>query len=421
MRGEHLRIGGMTCANCERRIQNALLAVRGVVTVDVRWADGSADVSYDGGLVSSAEIHAVIERLGYEILGENGFYRISGLLIIIAVLYVIISRLNLTSSLPLAESGTGYGMLFIIGVLTSVHCVAMCGGINLAQCIPRSGTFRASLQYNAGRVISYTLIGGIVGAVGSVITFSGAFKGIIQLIAGVFMVLMGANMLFPWFRKLQPRLPKKFALLISREKSKSNSPLIVGLLNGLMPCGPLQAMQLYALSTGSPLRGAVSMLLFSLGTVPLMFGLGALSSYLSAKFTRKIMTAGAVLVVVLGLTMFTRGAGLSGFSFGAAEESAQSGTIVGGVQLVNSTLKSGDYPKITVQAGIPVKWTIDAPKGSINGCNNRMQIPKYGIEYQFQTGENIIEFTPEESGRVAYSCWMGMIRSSIIVTEKENG
>jgi plastocyanin domain-containing protein len=89
--------------------------------------------------------------------------------------------------------------------------------------------------------------------------------------------------------------------------------------------------------------------------------------------------------------------------------------IIEGVQVVNSTLSGGRYPAITVQAGIPVKWTINAPQGAVNGCNNRMIIREYGIEHRFKTGENIIEFTPERTGRIPYSCWMGMIRSSITV------
>jgi plastocyanin domain-containing protein len=66
-----------------------------------------------------------------------------------------------------------------------------------------------------------------------------------------------------------------------------------------------------------------------------------------------------------------------------------------------------------------VKWVIDAPKGSINGCNNRMLIREYGIEHSFKTGENIVEFTPAKAGNVQYSCWMGMIRGNIAVTEAE--
>jgi plastocyanin domain-containing protein len=201
-------------------------------------------------------------------------------------------------------------------------------------------------------------------------------------------------------------------------------------------------MQLYALSTASPVRGGISMFLFSAGTVPLMFALGALSSVLSGAsfgraFTARVMQVGAILVTVLGLTMFSNGFSLSGFSFSFLDTvaakinpsatTADAGNaafvpaVSDGVQVVNSTLSSGRYPAITVQQGIPVRWVIDAPQGSVNGCNNRMIIREYGIEYRFKTGENVIEFTPSRTGKFPYSCWMGMIRSSItVVAEGES-
>ncbi|MDR0862640.1 MAG: sulfite exporter TauE/SafE family protein [Oscillospiraceae bacterium] len=420
---EHLLIGGMTCASCQRRIESSLLDTDGVLAATASWANGCADVTYDAEVASPRAVRAAIERHGYEVLrnsratAETDGTRALGLLLVIAALYLVASRLNLAKAFPLAEAGMGYGMLFVIGLLTSAHCVAMCGGINLSQCV--GNPVRASLLYNVGRVASYTLVGGIVGALGGVITLSGAFRGVVQLVAGIFMVIAGVNMLgiFPSLRKLQPRLPRALSVRINRVKS--NSPLLVGLLNGLMPCGPLQAMQLYALGTGSPINGALSMLVFSLGTAPLMFGLGALSSLLSKRFTRKVMTAGAVLVAVLGLTMLTQGMSLSGLSLSGtgSASTASDAIVVEGVQLVSSTLSSGEYPKITVQAGLPVRWTIDAPKGSINGCNNRVLIPEYDIEHKFQTGENVIEFTPTETGQFRYSCWMGMIRSTITVID----
>jgi hypothetical protein len=226
-------------------------------------------------------------------------------------------------------------------------------------------------------------------------------------------------------RRFAPRLPRGLAARVCAEKGKSGSPLIVGLLNGLMPCGPLQAMQLYALSAGSPARGALSMFLFSLGTVPLMFGLGALSSVLGKRFTRKATTIGASLVVVLGLSMFSQGAGLSGWSLdlpigGAAREAADVAIASGDRQIVRSTLLPGQYPAIAVTAGLPVEWIIDAPQGSVNGCNKRLIIPEYSVEHSFRIGENRIEFTPAAAGRFSYSCWMGMIRGSITV-ENEGG
>ncbi|ABX42485.1 urease accessory protein UreH domain-containing protein [Lachnoclostridium phytofermentans] len=439
---KEFKIGGMTCVSCENRIESQLNQNLGIKKAEVSYSNGTAQISYDSDIITIKEIIQIIEDSGYEVIEDsstqknstNNTNKLLGAAVIILALYTINKRFGLFelfNFFPQAEEGMGYGMLFIIGLLTSVHCVAMCGGINLSQCIPQATkqrgqdgkltSLRPSLLYNLGRVISYTVIGGIVGALGSVISFSGSFKGIVQIVAGVFMVIMGLNMLniFPWLRKLNPRMPKIFARKIKTEKN-SNSPFYVGLLNGLMPCGPLQAMQLYALSTGNPLKGALSMLLFSLGTVPLMFGLGVLSSVLSQKFTKKVMTAGAVLVVVLGASMFHSGLSLSGFAASPFGQSANSNVakIQDGVQIVNTTLNPGRYEPITVQAGIPVKWIITAENGSINGCNNRIYIREYGIEKKFEIGENVIEFTPEKAGTYRYSCWMGMIRSTITVLEE---
>jgi plastocyanin domain-containing protein len=266
-------------------------------------------------------------------------------------------------------------------------------------------------------------------------------QGIVQIIAGIFMVIMGINMLgiFPWLRRFNLAMPRIFARKIDAQKTANKSPLIIGLLNGLMPCGPLQAMQLYALSTGSPLRGAAAMLIFSLGTVPLMFILGAVGSLLSGtsrgrSFSSRVMKAGAILVAVMGLAMFTNGWSLGGFprpvdalaslvrpasSPGPAAGETFAPEIADGVQVINSTLSPNRYPAIVVRRGIPVKWVITAAAGSINGCNNRMIIREYGIEHSFTQGENIIEFMPEREGRFSYSCWMGMIRSSITVAAED--
>ncbi len=439
-----LKIDGMTCVNCENRIERKLKNTEGVTEAKASFSKGTATVTFDPQAVTMEEITEAIEGLDYHVVktvqapGQTGnITKILGVSIILLAAYMVLSRLgflNIFNAFPTAEKGTGLGMLFVIGLLTSVHCVAMCGGINLSQCVPqvsagpdgKLASLRPSLLYNLGRVISYTVIGGIVGAIGSVVSFSGAFKGAVQLLAGVFMVIMGLNMLniFPWLRRLNPRMPKIFARKINREKGRSNSPLYVGLLNGLMPCGPLQAMQLYALSSGSAINGALSMLLFSLGTVPLMFGLGALSSFLSQKFTHRMMRVSAVLVVLLGVFMFGSGMSLSGFSFsfdfpqtGSAVQSANAASIQGNAQIITSGLTSGRYEPITVQKGIPVKWTIKAKKSDLNGCNNRIVVPKYGLEVALKEGDNIIEFTPTESGKVPFSCWMGMIRSKITVVD----
>lgn len=495
---KRLKIGKMTCINCQNKIERKLQSTPGIKSVRVSYSTGTADLTYDNHIISLKDIAVIIEKLDYQVLTgnekqESNISRAIGILVIVVSLYVLLQQfgvLNLLVPSQLADTKMAYGMLFVIGLVTSIHCIAMCGGINLSQCIPhvdvplfkkqsRMAAFVPAFLYNLGRVISYTVIGFILGFVG--LLFGGAgsdaglpviAQGILKLIAGVFMVIMGINMLglFPALRRLQPRMPKVLARKIGNDKMKSKSPLIVGLLNGLMPCGPLQSMQIVALASGNPFVGALSMFLFSMGTVPLMLGLGSIVSALGRKFTQKVMTVGAVLVVVLGLAMLSQGGSLSGFlppdvlfpailalcvvgiisiipfkksGYKAASAVAAlaaaiiiiaawnswavSGTsnvdngsiqIVDGRQIVNSTLSAGSYPNITVEAGTPVKWTINAPDGSINGCNNRINIQEYGIaNYTFKSGDNVIEFTPTKTGRFQYSCWMGMIRGSITVVE----
>ncbi|MDR0851047.1 MAG: sulfite exporter TauE/SafE family protein [Clostridiales Family XIII bacterium] len=441
-------IGGMTCISCQTRIEKKLKNTEGIEDAVVSYADGNAAVSYDDSKIGPKKIAEILKKLGYSVLDRRESSidkrQLLGILIIVVVVYVLVNSMGLntaTGGFPLAKEGMGYGMLFVIGLLTSVHCIAMCGGINISQCIPaiskvsgrdaekKSVAVLPGIFYNGGRVISYTIVGAIVGGLGSLISLDGMFKGMIQLIAGIFMLIMGLNMLgvFLGLRRLVPHLPKGIANRIENGKSKSRSPFIIGLLNGLMPCGPLQAMQLYALSTASPGKGALSMFLFALGTVPLMFGLGVLSSLLTKKFTKRIMTIGAVLVMILGLFMFSNGWNLSGLpdisahfsgvfssqSGGAETESV--GVIEGDLQTIHSTLTSGTFPAITVTVGVPVRWVIDAPPGSVNGCNYRILIPEYGLEHEFSEGENVIEFLPEKTGTFKYSCWMGMIRSTITV------
>lgn len=505
VKSKRLHIGGMTCVNCQNKIEAKLRNTAGVKSAKVSYNDGTAEITYDTDLVSLHDICAVIEKLDYQVLAERkssspGVGGIVGMLVIIVSLYVLLQQfgiLNLLVPSQLADTRMGYGMLFVVGLITSLHCVAMCGGINLSQCIPRGeaqgpgapedaktsrfSTVAPAAWYNLGRVVSYTAVGFILGAIG--LLFGGGSgagvpvlaQGILKLIAGVFMVVMGINMLglFPWLRRLQPRVPGFIARRVNMEKARNKSPLIVGLLNGFMPCGPLQSMQIVALASGNPFAGALSMLLFSLGTVPLMLGLGSLVSALGKKFANRVMRVGAVLVVVLGLAMLSQGGSLSGFlppdrllavilalcavgvvasvpfrkpdqktastiaasvvavmaiaawstwsttAAAAGSSSAGSGIqIVDGKQVVASTLSSGQYPNITVQAGTPVKWVINAPEGSINGCNYQINIPEFGItKYSFQTGENVIEFNPTAAGKFQYSCWMGMIHGSITVTQ----
>lgn len=432
-----LRVSGMACSSCERRINERLAKEPGIAKARADYGRNALELAFDPAAISLERIGEILADMEYGIAepaaaAPEGKWRdleqAAGPLLAIAALYALARRfglLDLLNIFPEVESGMGYGMIFAVGLLTSAHCLAMCGGINLSQAAlrpPPAGAGRKTnvvpvLLYGLGRVISYTVIGAAVGGLGSAVSFSGNAKGAVQIAAGLFMMIMGLNILgvFPWLRRLVPHLPKSFSGLASG--SGNRGPLIVGLLNGLMPCGPLQAMQLYALSTGSPVEGALSMLAFSLGTLPLTMSFGVFASFLGRRFMGKAIRIGAVLVFFMGLGMLGNGLTLSGLVAPAITGGGEAiaASPAGGVQVVETRLLPGAYQAIRVQAGMPLRWTIKVEEGALNGCNNRVLIPEFNIERKLAPGDNVIEFTPGKAGVYPYMCWMGMIASRIVV------
>ncbi len=439
-----LQLDGLTCTSCETRIKNSLKEMEGILDVEVSFVTQELTVTYEEDKIQIEDIIKTIEALDYTVKNnasvtksqdtKNSNSQMVVTVILLLGVYLIVKNTIGFNFIPEISPNMGYAVLFTVGLLSSLHCVAMCGGINLSLCVSykfdhernrRFSKLTPSLMYNAGRVISYTIVGGIVGAVGSVFRISNTGSAFISILAGVFMVIMGLNMLniFPWLRKINPHMPAIFAKKIHGQK-KNKGPFVVGLLNGFMPCGPLQAMQLYALGTGSFLAGALSMFLFSLGTVPLLFAFGALGSMLSSRFTKNMVKVSAMLVIVLGVVMLNRGFAFTGSTLNSGIDGANTNNksdnmaiLNNDIQEITTTLSSGNYSPITVQAGIPVKWTIQADADNLNGCNNEIIIPEYGIRQKLVAGENVINFTPTDSGKFGYSCWMGMIRSSITVLE----
>lgn len=326
-----IKLNGVTCTACENKIEKAISKLDGVLKINVSYASSTADITFNPKEIDISKIYDTIKRTGYDVVLddhdiEEESSRTTTLLIclIIAGLYVIINNTVGFNLFPQITQNMGYGMLFIAGLFTSVHCIAMCGGINLSQCAGCSGCennniyskLKPSFLYNLGRVTSYTVLGGVVGAIGSAFSISLKGKALISLMAGAFMIVMGINMLGlkSKLRKIMPRLPK--------------SPLGIDLNQG-------------------------------------------------------------------------------GKSANAV--------IKDNSQTVTTKLESGRYQPITVYAGAPLKWTIVAEKGTLNGCNNEIIIPQYGIQQKLELGENIIEFTPTQAGIITYTCWMGMISNTITV------
>lgn len=433
---EIIKVYNMTCTSCEIRVEKALKKIDGVINVMASYSNEQVVVEYNEKLCTKDKLKEAIEKAGYSTKDSNKFKYVGFFIIAAAILLIGNSTARFDMSTKLTNAS--YAVLFVVGMLTSIHCVGMCGGIMLTQSLSKNSivnekqsrlkTLMPSILYNAGRITSYTIIGGIVGALGSVLSLSLDVKAGLQIFAGVFMVIMGLNMAgFSIFRKLNIKLPWSSCKI----KNKPKSPFLVGILNGLMPCGPLQTMQLYALGTGSALSGALSMFIFSLGTVPLMLAFGVVSSILSKNYTKQLLKLSGILVVVLGLIMGNRGMALAGVgvpnvsllaqSFSGTEANVSQANIgkadiENGVQVIRMTADNSGYTPnaFYVQKGMPVKWIITG--NQINSCNNAIVVPSLNIQKTLKSGENIIEFTPKDSD-ISFSCWMGMIRGIIKVTD----
>lgn len=425
---EIIKVYDMTCTSCEGRVERALKKVTGVVNVMASYSAQQVTVEYNSEICNNEQLKEAIKKAGYSTKNSNNI-KFAGFFIVVAAI-LLIGNSTLGFDMSSKLNNASYMVLFIVGMLTSIHCVGMCGGIMLTQSILKEEkskfqTLMPAILYNAGRVTSYTIIGGIVGALGSVLSLSLNVKAGLQIFAGVFMVIMGLNMAgFSIFRKLNIKLPWSSCSV----KRKPKAPFLVGMLNGLMPCGPLQTMQLYALGTGSALNGALAMFVFSLGTFPLMLGFGAISGFLSKGYTKQLLKFSGFLVIILGIIMGNRGLALAGVrvpsintlvqgtSTSASQANIAKPTMEDGVQVIRMTADNQGYtPNVFyVEKGVPVKWIITGSK--LNSCNNAVVIPSLNIQKTLKSGENIIEFTPDDKD-INFSCWMGMIRGVIKVTD----
>ncbi|MFA7228898.1 MAG: sulfite exporter TauE/SafE family protein [Melioribacteraceae bacterium] len=207
---------------------------------------------------------------------------------------------------------------FVVGLVGSLHCVGMCGPIALA--LPSYGEsriniFAGRILYNLGRVLTYSVMGALFGLFGSRIVLFGIQQDL-SIAAGVVILLY---LLIPgriknrisglsFYVKIVSVLKSSFSKLIAH---RSNYSLfLIGLLNGLLPCGFVYVGIAGALSTGSWLTGSFYMALFGLGTLPIMLATAILGKVINFNLRRKINKMIPVLAAILALLFILRGLNL---------------------------------------------------------------------------------------------------------------
>jgi uncharacterized protein len=427
---------GTTCESCARVIERTASKVAGVRSAHFDYASGRGTLVYDDTVTDIDAIFSQIETKGYRCSTDERA-RSSRLvawvlgIIGLVVLGYFALMLSENVALPLISPTMGYALLFVLGLLTGFHCIAMCGGFVISYTAndAKQGrkSHRSHLLYAGGKLLSYTLIGAAFGLIGSIIAFTPTIRGIAGLIAGIFLILFGLKMLgvIPSLRRLGIRTPASVSRFVT--KNSSRGPLVIGLLNGLMiACGPLQAIYIMAAGTGSVIEGAKLLFIFGLGTLPVMLGFGYLTSVVSSRWTSGIIKVSGTLVIVLGLFMMNNGLTLTGSGLDLKSLTANTESVpaaatpqAGYQEIHMDVTASGWNPdRFVLEKGVPVKWIINGKE--ITSCNKAIQVPKYGLSFDVKPGEQVIEFTPTETGVVSWSCWMGMIPGTFVVTDSVN-
>ena len=350
-------------------------------------------------------------------------------LIIVATLFAL-SHLDLLPKEFGVSDTMSYGLVFVIGLVASVSsCIAVTGGLLVAVAakyneasvaLTRVQRTKPHIYFNAGRILSYTLLGGAIGALGSALTLSPEINGVLTLVASAVMILLGLQMLrlLPAVTRFLPTLPKSFSHYIHdlAERDANGGAFVLGAVTFFLPCGFTQALQLYVLAIGSFAVGALTMFAFSLGTLPALLSLSALSSFASGSFQRHFLKFAGAAVIVLGIANIQYGFALTGrdfasISLGSGQTSLpQHARMEGSKQVVLMKIDGFDYlpNRFVVKQGIPVEWRIDASEAA--ACGRFLLAPKLGIRKVLPSNSSaFIAFTPVETGEFAFNCGMGMM------------
>lgn len=420
-------IEGIHCSSCKTIIETELNDLPGIKQTTVNLKTGEANIEFDNDKIGEKEFFTSIEKLNYRIKDkgekkDTSILWIGLALLLLIIFYFFINKfggLELLSRLN--DKHLSLSIIFIIGLLSGFHCIGMCGGFVLAYSHKEKTNYTHHLKYNLGRLISYTLIGAVLGSLGSFFGINPTFTGSITILAALFMIALGISYTTEWplLEKIKLHTPNFIAKIIYRKKKEKNhTSFFIGLLTGLMPCGPLQAIQLYALTSGNAIQGALSLAVFALGTSIVMFVFGIIISVIQGKNIKKIIKISGFLVIILGILMLNRGLVNFNLSFidkiSTIESSVNSDKK--GFQEIRMELNRFGYsPNVLhLQPTLPVRWIIDV-KG-MSGCTNAIMIESLGIKKDLQYGENIIEFElPNNVKEIKFSCWMRMVWGKFII------
>ncbi|MEN9328389.1 MAG: hypothetical protein RI947_1197 [Candidatus Parcubacteria bacterium] len=449
MRVTKVPIKGMHCRSCELLIEDELSNLKGVEKVVANTQKGEALVHHQKKLAYSAVAHAV-RKAGYDIgrdlpkpwfSRDGNAYIESGVMALILVLVFYITKdLGLLKAIEFGSNNfASLPVVFMVGLTAGIStCAALIGGLVLgtsarhAKQYPEATAtdrFIPHLYFNAGRILSFFVLGGLIGFIGSFFQMSMGLLGILTIVVGLVMLFFGAQLteLFPRLSGVSITIPTAVAKMLGlkqqSEKAYSHkNAMVLGGLTFFLPCGFTQVMQLYAISTGSPLKAALVMSVFALGTTPGLLGIGGLTSVVKGAFAKSFFRFAGIIVIALALFNISNGMNLSGLQNGftlSANTTELQTAPAANAQVIKTvyTTKSDIQPNaFTVKAGQPVRMEIDVKNDGF-GCMGSFALPQLSKQVEMLVkGKTLVyEFTPTTPGTYNITCAMGVPRGTITV------
>lgn len=320
---------------------------------------------------------------------------------------------------------------FLIGLTAGgLGCAAVQGGLLASAITARKEVDQKdkndiipTISFLAAKLIAYAILGAILGLFGAALSISDNARTVMQITAGVYMIIVALNLLnaHPIFRYFILQ-PPRFLTKMVHNKSKSAdifAPGILGAMTIFIPCGTTLAMEALAISSGFAIKGSLILISFVLGTSPIFFGLGYITAKLSDNFRAAFFKVAAYIIIFVGLATINNTLGAAGFPIItidlSGQEQTQAEDVVVGQEYRIQILNRGYNPNyIKVKKGLPVKLTLVSD--NTYSCALAFRIPSLGISKNLKpTDQQVIEFTPTQTGQIPFFCSMGMYRGTIEV------
>ncbi|MDO8648879.1 MAG: sulfite exporter TauE/SafE family protein [Candidatus Peregrinibacteria bacterium] len=441
-------IRNMHCKSCELLIERALLRIPGIKSANVNFHRSEA-VIHSHGTLDLERVRQAVEEAGYEVgesekrlwltrdSNEYGYLAIGGLLLL--ALYILASRSGLLQLSMASAAGTDIVSAILIGLTAGIStCMALVGGLVLgvsarhAEKHPEASVlqkFRPHIFFNVGRIGAFFILGGLLGTLGGFLSPSAGVLGILTMLVAAVMLLLGMQLteIFPRLNSYKLTLPSALsrALGISQHHTKEyshRSAMTLGALTFFLPCGFTQLMQMNAIASGGFLPGGIIMAAFAIGTAPGLLGIGGLTSIVHGLGAKIFFKTAGLLVVAFAIFNLTNGYRMTGWEpfwemQGNRVPTQTTSTVEEGVQIVRmlQTARGYEPNAFVVKRGVPVRWIVNATDP--NSCAASINFPAFSLSKYLSPGENIIEFTPLQTGTLRFSCSMGMYPGSFTVID----